>query len=318
MNRHGKLLLLLTLLGGGLPLTAANRPPDQQAVAEILAYRSRQQTNFRGEKSPLAVERVVILRKEENTIGNDPQADVKLNAPGVARQAAVAIVKNGLCTIRLLSPAANINGDPKLRERAMRSTDRVAIGPYRFQVRRPEGQFALRISNVNHPALKGFRGLDYYPIELAYRVPATFHRYATERHVTVEATQGGPQDYILAGYLDLQIKGKLLRLDALIDPDEPDILFVIFKDLTNGHGSYKVGRYIDIKMPSPSATRRPPPADRPFRWSDVPDNVPVIVDFNQSYNPLCAYGSFFFCPIPPKQNHLLVEIPAGQKDYAGH
>lgn len=318
MVRCGNLLPLLFLFGAGFPLFAAEKSASQQATAEILAYRASQNARFRGEKSPLAVERVVILRKENNTLGSDAAADVKLAAPGVPKQAAVATVKNGVCTIRLLDPTARINDDPKLRERSMRSTDWVAIGPYRLRVRHPEGQFALRISNVNNPALKVFHGLDYYPIDLNYRVPATFHKYPTERHMTVEATQGGPQDYILAGYLDFRMQGQPLRLEALIDPDEPNILFVIFKDGTNGRGSYKVGRYIDIKMPPTKGAAKPTAADKPFTWSDIPSNLSLVLDFNQSYNPLCAYGPFFFCPIPPRQNRLPIDIPAGEKDYRAH
>lgn len=308
------LALLVCWLASNGRVTAA-KESRAKAIAEIQAWRAKQQANMRGEKSPLAVERVVILHKTENTIGSDPQADVRLDAPGVDGTAAVAVVHDNACTIRLISPSANINGDAKVRERVLRSTDRVAIGPFRLQVRRPEGQFALRISNVNNPALKGFPGLDYYPIDLAYRVPAVFHKFLSERHVTIEATQGGPQDYILAGYLEFRLSNRPLRLDALVDPDEPDILFIIFNDLTNGQGSYKVGRYIDAKMPSKAGT--PPPSDpnRPLAWNEIPDNVPVTLDFNQSYNPLCSYGPFFFCPIPPKQNRLPIAIPAGQKDY---
>lgn len=305
---------LLGALGAACALAADKSSSREAAIREIRAWRAQQQADFRSEKSPLAVERVVILKKSENTIGSGPQADVRLEAPGVAAQAALAVIHNGQCTIRLLAPGGNINGDTKLREKVMHGPDRVAIGPYGIKVRRPEGQFALRITNANHPALKAFRGLDYYPTDLAYRVPATFHRHATERHVTIEATQGGPQDYILAGYLDFQLKGRALRLDALIEPDDPDILFIIYKDLTNGRGSYKVGRYIDVKIPSPPG-RKPAPAGHTFSWKDIPERLDVTLDFNQSYNPLCAYGPFFFCPIPPKQNHLAVEIPAGQKDY---
>jgi TonB family protein len=41
----------------------------------------------------------------------------------------------------------------------------------------------------------------------------------------------------------------------------------------------------------------------------------VWVDFNRAYNPYCAYGDGYSCPIPPKENKLPVRVEAGVKDY---
>ena len=67
-------------------------------------------------------------------------------------------------------------------------------------------------------------------------------------------------------------------------------LFLPFKDLTNGQGSYGGGRYIDLT---------------------IPEGETIILDFNKCYNPYCAYNGNYSCPIPPDENHLDVEIPAG-------
>lgn len=78
-------------------------------------------------------------------------------------------------------------------------------------------------------------------------------------------------------------------------PEYADLLFLPFKDLTNGKETYGGGRYIDIKTPAGNN---------------------VILDFNLAYNPNCAYGSErFSCPIPPKENFLPAQIKAGEKSY---
>jgi hypothetical protein len=78
-------------------------------------------------------------------------------------------------------------------------------------------------------------------------------------------------------------------------PEYKDLLFIPFKDLTNGRESYGGGRYIDIKNPAGKS---------------------AIIDFNLAYNPSCAYGSDkYSCPIPPKENFLQVKIKAGEKTY---
>lgn len=73
-------------------------------------------------------------------------------------------------------------------------------------------------------------------------------------------------------------------------------LFLPFKDASNGQETYGGGRYLDIDL------------------NNV-ENDEVIIDFNQSYNPWCAYSDGFNCPIPPPGNELSFPIFAGEKNY---
>ena len=41
----------------------------------------------------------------------------------------------------------------------------------------------------------------------------------------------------------------------------------------------------------------------------------LVVDFNFAYNPSCAYDPRWHCPLAPVENHLPVEIRAGEKSY---
>ena len=70
-------------------------------------------------------------------------------------------------------------------------------------------------------------------------------------------------------------------------------LFLPYTDLTNGFESYGGGRYIDLT---------------------IPDCNEIIIDFNKSYAPSCAYNHSYSCPVPPKENHLNVRIEAGVKN----
>ena len=76
-----------------------------------------------------------------------------------------------------------------------------------------------------------------------------------------------------------------------------EYLFLPFKDLTNGEGSYGGGRFIDLK---------------------IPEGETIIIDFNKSYNPYCAYNHKYSCPVPPYANHLNISVPAGVKGYKDH
>lgn len=88
------------------------------------------------------------------------------------------------------------------------------------------------------------------------------------------------------------------NLRLLSVPGYKDYLFVPFKDFTNSESTYGGGRYINMKT------------------SDVVDDK-VTIDFNKCYNPWCAYSDGYNCPIPPLENHLKIEILAGEKQWTG-
>ena len=68
----------------------------------------------------------------------------------------------------------------------------------------------------------------------------------------------------------------------------------MFKDATSGETTYAPGRFLDTDMPK--------------------DGI-VVLDFNQAYNPPCAFTAFATCPLPPKQNTLTIAVEAGEKKY---
>ena len=91
---------------------------------------------------------------------------------------------------------------------------------------------------------------------------------------------------------------KVHALQVIREPeDHGKRLFVMFRDSTNLTETYPAMRYTYVNPPD-SLGR-------------------TILDFNQSYSPPCAFTAFATCPLPPKENHLPLEIPAGEK-FAGH
>ena len=77
--------------------------------------------------------------------------------------------------------------------------------------------------------------------------------------------------------------------------DGGDTLFLVFADRTSGHGSYGAGRFLDAPRPDPQGR--------------------LVIDFNQAYNPPCAFTPFATCPLPPPENRLDLAIQAGERDY---
>jgi uncharacterized protein (DUF1684 family) len=143
-----------------------------------------------------------------------------------------------------------------------------------------------------------FKGLPFYPVGPDYRVVARLVRDSTALPFAMPTSTSRLPLYRKYGELLFELKGQPQRLtvyqslDLLQKPGFADYLFLPFTDLTNGHGSYGGGRYIDLRIP-PAGSRT------------------IILDFNQAYNPSCAYSHAYSCPVPPPENRLAVAIPAG-------
>jgi hypothetical protein len=69
-------------------------------------------------------------------------------------------------------------------------------------------------------------------------------------------------------------------------------LFVPFTDATSNTETYGGGRYLEL-------TRTP---------TGLYD-----LDFNRAYHPYCAFNPSFECPLPPRENHLMTAMRAGER-----
>ncbi len=147
--------------------------------------------------------------------------------------------------------------------------------------------------------LKVFKALNFYPIDLKFRVVAEFVRTPDEKPFLMPTSTERTPEYVKYGEAHFSLDGKnfvlnLFQNTAETKVGEADYLFLPFTDLTSGVDTYGGGRYIDQK---------------------IPEGNSIIIDFNQSYNPYCAYNPRYSCPIPPPENDLLIEIMAGVKDF---
>lgn len=155
-------------------------------------------------------------------------------------------------------------------------------------------------SPLTEEDLAHFSQLDFYPIDLKYRIKARFEKNENPEPFAMATTTERKPMYQKYGTLYFQIDEQDCKLavyqsiDLLTSAEYQDYLFVPYTDLTSGNTSYGGGRYIDLTLPL---------ADE------------VTLDFNQSYNPYCAYNHKFSCVVPPKENDLDIAIKAGVKNF---
>ena len=158
-------------------------------------------------------------------------------------------------------------------------------------------------SPLTEEDLKSFKNLDFFPIDTAFRVTAKLKLHKDSKPFKMATTTDRLPVYKLYATATFTIKGKEFQLEIYqnekltLSPDYEDHLFLPFTDNTNGETSYGGGRYIDL---------------------NIPEGDEIIIDFNQAYNPYCAYNHKYSCPIPPEVNHLDTDIKAGVMAYKKH
>lgn len=143
-----------------------------------------------------------------------------------------------------------------------------------------------------------FSGLNYYPIDEEYRFTLGLDEHEDKERVTVSTSTEGEQEYLRWGEFRFEVEGEAVTLQVYKSDPEEDRLWVPFRDETSGEETYGAGRYLDLE-----------PADHRT------DEGEWVVDFNQAYNPTCAYSDRYECPLPPMENWLDVPIEAGEKAY---
>ncbi|GHB58707.1 DUF1684 domain-containing protein [Persicitalea jodogahamensis] len=140
--------------------------------------------------------------------------------------------------------------------------------------------------------VKLFSGLEYYEPDQDYRVLAKLTPYdGPDKELKLPYTDGTTATYERMAYADFTVKGVPQRLLLL---KNEGTISILFRDATSGLESYGGGRYIDL------------PAEK------VQGNS-LIIDFNEAYNPYCAYAPDYACPLPPPENTMTAAIEAGEK-----
>jgi uncharacterized protein (DUF1684 family) len=68
----------------------------------------------------------------------------------------------------------------------------------------------------------------------------------------------------------------------------------VFRDASSGQETYETARFL---------------------YSDLRQDGTTVLDFNEAYNPPCAFNPYTTCPIPLRENVLPVKILAGERAY---
>ncbi|WP_299669173.1 DUF1684 domain-containing protein [uncultured Polaribacter sp.] len=132
--------------------------------------------------------------------------------------------------------------------------------------------------------LKKFKGLDFFPVDSSFIVTANLKRTENAPIFEMATTTTRKPLYKEYGILSFNLNGKDCKLTIYQSQDDErdekykDYLFLPFTDDTSGNESYGGGRYMDVMT------------------TDISAENTIQLNFNNTYNPYCAYNDKYSCP----------------------
>ena len=147
----------------------------------------------------------------------------------------------------------------------------------------------------NGALARGFLGFTWFPIDLQYRVVGRFIKDAQPQPIKVLNTFGELDEYKSEGVVEFSLLGQTLRLRPFTT--RPKRFYFVFRDASSGQETYEAARFL---------------------YADLLDDGTTVLDFNQAYNPPCAFNPYTTCPIPIRENRLPMKVLAGEKAYPVH
>jgi uncharacterized protein (DUF1684 family) len=288
--------LLVLAAASSRPLAAVGGQADSGVIKEIEAWRSQHETDYRRDYVPLAG--LFYLKTGVNTVGSAPGSAVVL-PKRLPASIGRFVYANGSVRFEPAGGApAAVDGKPVTAPLDLRPdgeaqpASRLAIGDVELWVHKSGDRRAIRMRDPQSEVAKSFTGFRWFPIDLNYRVVGRFIKDAAPREMRIPSLVGDYELYTTEGVVEFAVKGRTLRMRPMTT--RPGRLFFVFKDTTSGKETYEAARFL---------------------YADLRPDGTTVLDFNEAYNPPCAFNEFTTCPLPLSENRLPIPLPVGEKAY---
>lgn len=290
--------LIIIFIALSIIVTAADDPSYTKAIEK---WRAERLEEINGEDGWTTLVGLFWLQEGQNKFGSDPSNEIVLPRSSAPKFAGSIRLDNGVVTLEA-KPDAGITSDGNAASTLVLKSDAdgfptlLKLGSLKLFVIKRGEKIGLRVKDKRNPARSHFAGLDYFPVDLKWRVNARFEPSDPPRIIPIANVLGMVDNMTSPGALVFEVTGKSYRLDPVLEKGSNQLV-IIFGDKTTGKETYGAGRYLYAD---------PAGADGN-----------VVVDFNKAHNPSCAFTKFATCPLPPRQNRLAIRVEAGEKKYAG-
>lgn len=280
-------------------------PVTPEVVKEITDWRAKHEVDYR--RDWVSIAGLHDLKPGTNTAGSDKANDIVLppSVPAAlgrfvmdGQRVRFEPAKGAAVFLKAKSGATQdtaVTTPIDLKDDGGSGSDELVTGDVRLVVHLSGERRSIRVRDPNGEQARGFLGFSWFPIDAQYRVVGRFIKDAEPRKLPVANTFGDTDTYSTEGVVEFTLLGRALRLRPFTT--RPKRFYFVFRDASSGQETYEAARFV---------------------YSTLLDDGTTIVDFNQAYNPPCAFNPYTTCPIPLKENRLPVKILAGEKAYPIH
>jgi uncharacterized protein (DUF1684 family) len=284
-------LMLLAIAG----LVAA-QPAGPEYVRQVEAWRAKHEADYTRDYVPLAG--LFFLKAGRNSVGSAPSSDIRLPDRAPALVGHIVYESGNVRFEPNTASRVTTSGKPVTSPMTLRAAtattpaDELAIGNIAIWVHMSGARHAIRLRDPESQQARSFKGYRWFPIEPNYRVVARFIKDPAPRELQVPSLTGDDQTYTTEGIVEFTLLGSKIRMRPMTT--RPGRLYFIFKDATSGNETYAAARFL---------------------YSDLAADGTTVLDFNEAYNPPCAFNPYTTCPLPLPENRLTIPIRAGELDY---
>lgn len=279
------------------PAPAVDVSPEEARV-QTETWRAKHETDYRRDYASIAG--LHFLTQGAQTAGSAAGNDIVL--PAAAPATLGRFVLEGEAVRFELAPGAGVT----LRDQPVTSpvvlvddgapkADELKVGDIRMVIHRSGVRKSLRVWDPNGREATGFLGFSWFDIQPAYRVVGRFIPDAEPRRVATVNTFGDDDTYTTEGVVEFTLNGQTLRLRPFTT--RPKRFYFVIRDASSGKETYAAARFL---------------------YADLRDDGTTVLDFNQAYNPPCAFNPFTTCPLPLPENRMPVKVLAGERAYPVH
>ncbi len=292
-------MIALTLTAGGLMVAGIAAAPDASHRQQVEKWRAKHEADYRREYVGLAG--LFALKPGANSAGSASSNAIvlpKSTPPIVGR-----FILNGDRVrfepqpgVKVAIKGQAVGGSIDLTDDEVKEgPDELEVGGIALWVHLSGARRTIRMRDDHGEIARSFAGFHWFPIDGKYRVTARFIKDPAAQKVHIPNQLGDDDVYTTEGVVEFTLNGQTVRLRPMTT--RPGRLFFVFRDQTSGKETYETARFL---------------------YSDLRSDGTTVLDFNEAYNPPCAFNPFTTCPLPPQENRLKVRVLAGEKAYASH
>jgi uncharacterized protein (DUF1684 family) len=292
--------LLVAAVTAGIAVAGEPEKPKTYKE-EIQTWHAQRVERLTSPSGYLSVTGLYWLREGKNSFGAEPSSDIVFPADKAPANIGAFYLEGGRLRVEVQPGAGVRSGDDAVKKMRLhhdqdKEHDRteLTLGTLTWYAIKRGERFGIRLKDSDSETLRSFGEIESFSIDERWRIDGVFDAYDPVRTIPITSVGDIHTDEVSTGAVVFDIDGKTYRLDVLAEPGDRT-LFVIFADETSGSETYGGGRFLYVDAPGVDGK--------------------VVIDFNKTYNPPCAFSAFTTCPLPPRQNHLPVRVTAGEKVY---